>query len=134
MATGASRMLVIAVDFDGVLCRKDWPRIGAPMPGAFDFLDWLELKGFKKVLWTCREGPWLDEALAWLDLKGKYGREWWDGVNETPACMVYEAGFKTPPRKVFADLYIDDRAIMFPVLDHEKQDVDWDLVKECILS
>ncbi len=39
-------MKLIAVDFDGTIVEHEWPRIGPPMPGAFETLRDLQDAGY----------------------------------------------------------------------------------------
>lgn len=104
-------MLTVAVDFDGTLCKRAWPAIGDVWPGAMDFLRWLEDEGHARILWTCREGRALQDALGWLAARG-FPRDWWHAVNgNTPGLL---AAFGTDPRKVGAGVFVDDNAIGFP--------------------
>ena len=114
----------IAVDFDGTLCRRAWPGIGAEMPGAMGFLRWLEGKGFRRTLWTCREDEKLDEALAWLAKRG-FPRKWWTSVNALPPAS--REAFGTDPRKIGAALFVDDNAVGFPV--NGAGDPDWERIR-----
>ena len=92
---------IIAVDFDNTLSLDNhWPYIGEPNLPLISFLHDAQVKGYGIVLWTCREGQLLDEAVAWCK---KLGLEF-DAINENPDYV----GWKS--RKVVADMYIDDRA------------------------
>lgn len=91
-----------AVDFDGTLCRNEWPSIGAPNLALIHKLITRRLAGDKLILWTCREGERLQEALMWCQGHGLT----FDAVNDG---IVLTDGVNT--RKVWADVYIDDKAI-----------------------
>ena len=95
---------VIAVDFDGTLCQDKWPQIGRPNTELILRMMQARELGQKVILWTCREGKLLEEALAWCK---SFGLEF-DAINANlPERITL---YKTDPRKVGADLYIDDRA------------------------
>ena len=102
----------IAVDFDGTLCEYSFPEIGEPKPLIVEFIKQHADRGTKIILHTCRENgtrrALLDEAVAWCTAQGipLYA------VNENPE-NTYPAqyGVERAGRKVFADLYIDDKAI-----------------------
>jgi hypothetical protein len=102
--------LVIAVDFDGTLCEDKFPRTGRPMYGVVNKLIERQKSGDKIVLWTCRAGEKLKQAVEYCrDL----GLEF-DGINDRPASdpdIYAEPSVTTRYRKMFADLYIDDRAM-----------------------
>ena len=95
---------IIAVDFDGTLCEDKWPKIGAMNEELILWLLWRQRHGAHVILWTCREGGKLDEAVKACEEKGLY----FDAVNENLESTVgFYGGNK--PRKVFATEYIDDR-------------------------
>jgi len=98
------KMLLIAVDFDGTIAEDAYPKIGKPMPFAFETLKMLEAKGHRLVLWTYRHGKRLDEAVEFCK---KHGIEFY-AVNNEFAEEQYSG--KTS-RKINADLFIDDRNV-----------------------
>ena len=59
-------MYRIAVDFDGTIVENKYPKIGKPLPFAFETLKAFQKKGCVLILWTCREGELLDEAVVVL--------------------------------------------------------------------
>ena len=99
----------IAVDFDGTLCENSFPEIGEPKPLVIAFVKEQSANGSKIILHTCRENgtrrAYLDEAIEFCAEHGilLYA------VNESPDSIYNEDGITG--RKVYADLYIDDRAI-----------------------
>jgi hypothetical protein len=97
-----NRKKIICIDFDGTIVEHAFPRIGKPLPLAIEVIKELKEAGFKLILWTCREGKYLDEAVLFCI---GYGLEF-DGINETPPELEFrpEGG-----RKAYADYYIDDR-------------------------
>lgn len=103
--TEERRDMIIAVDFDGTLCRDCYPQIGAANLPLIGYLKEQQRQGAKLILWTCRCNETLKEAVLWC--KG-YGLSF-DAVNQNLAENIVEYG--TDSRKVFADIYIDDRAV-----------------------
>lgn len=103
-------MLIYAVDFDGTLCENKWPEIGAPNIPLLNFLKSEQEKGNQVILWTMREGKTLDEALDWL-IDEQYF--WPDAINDN--LPVMKEAYKNNPRKVFANVYIDDHNARFGV-------------------
>ena len=69
---------IIAVDFDGTLCSECYPAIGMPNLPLFALLKGERRQGKKVILWTCRCGDLLEEAVAWCRM---FGLEF-DAVNE----------------------------------------------------
>ena len=97
---------IFAVDFDGVLCENDWPRIGRPLYYNIKLVKELRLHGNKLILWTNRERLRLDQAVEWCR---QFGLEF-DAVNDNlPEVIAY---YGDNPRKISADYYIDDRAFL----------------------
>ena len=54
---------IIAVDFDGTLCRDCYPKIGEANEALIRRLKELRAQGDRLILWTCRQGERLEEAL-----------------------------------------------------------------------
>ena len=97
-------MNVIAVDFDGTLCKEKWPEIGVPNTALIQWLISRKVMGDKLILWTCRVGDMLNEAVMWCKAQGLT----FDAVNENLPENVEKYG--NDCRKVFADMYLDDKA------------------------
>ena len=97
--------IVYAVDFDGTLCESVYPGIGAPNIALINHLINRRLQGNKIILWTCREGERLQEAVDWCK---RYGLRF-DAVNDNLQELKDEFG--NNPRKIAADVYIDDKAV-----------------------
>lgn len=99
-----NRKTIIAVDFDGTLCKDDWPGIGEPNRVLIEILKRLkEGDRIKLILWTCRSDSMLDEAVKWCGEQGLI----FDAVNDN--LPEYIELFGNNSRKVFADIYIDDK-------------------------
>lgn len=96
------KSIIYAVDFDGTLCEEMWPDIGTPNKELIDFLIEERNKGCYVILFTMREGLKLDEAVAWCRKQGLI----FDAVNDNLIQM--KGFFGNNPRKVFANVYIDD--------------------------
>ena len=95
--------MTIAVDFDGTIVEHAYPKIGKPIPFAFDVLKRLQKEcRCNLILWSVREGTLLDEAVEFCR---KNGLEFY-AVN---ANYPEEKRDDMQSRKVVADLYIDDR-------------------------
>lgn len=69
---------IIAVDFDGVLCEDQWPQIGPEKKDNIELAKYRKQAGAALILWTCRCGEQLDEAVAWCRERGLE----FDAVNE----------------------------------------------------
>ncbi|WP_324721768.1 BT0820 family HAD-type phosphatase [Salinimicrobium sp. HB62] len=100
-----SKMLTIAVDFDGTLVENRYPKIGKPILFAFETLKKLQQEGHQIILWTYRSGVKLEEAVEYCEAKGiKFY-----AVNKSYPEEEYEEQFMS--RKILADVFIDDRNI-----------------------
>ena len=94
---------IIAVDFDGTLCFNKFPAIGKPRKLVIRYLKDQQADGAKIILWTCRVGYRLQEAVEWCEKQGLQ----FDAVNENiPELLELFGG---DSRKIFAHEYIDDR-------------------------
>ena len=102
---------VIAVDFDGTLCEDAYPGIGEPREDVITYLKGRKMKGDKLILWTCRVDDKLDEAVDWCIDQGLI----FDAVNDNLPELVAKYGGN--PRKVFADIYLDDRSFKVELED-----------------
>ena len=94
--------MIYAIDFDGTIVSNDYPEIGVFLNEAIDFIKALQARGDKWILYTMREGEKLDEALVYLTQFGLRP----DAVNDNLPEII--AAFGNNPRKVFANVYIDD--------------------------
>ena len=95
--------MVIAVDFDGTIVTHEYPNIGKEIPFAIDTLKRLQQSPDNLlVLWTVREGIELKEAVEFCR---KRGLEFY-AVNKN---YPEESAEHPEPRKLKADLFIDDR-------------------------
>jgi hydroxymethylpyrimidine pyrophosphatase-like HAD family hydrolase len=94
--------MIIAVDFDGTIVEHRYPSIGKDMPDSFIILKKLKSEGHILILWTYRSGDELKEALKYCK---KNGLEFY-AVNNNSNDEEFEPD---KSRKIYADLYIDDR-------------------------
>ena len=96
---------IFAVDFDGTLSFGQWPEVGPENRVLFQFLKERKEKGDIIILWTCREGKCLADAVQWCE---EHGLEF-DAVNANVPERIAEYGVDS--RKISCDYYIDDRAV-----------------------
>lgn len=99
------RNRIIAVDFDGTLCRDEFPQIGTANDSLICRLKEHRMQGDRVILWTCRVGGRLQEAIAFCRARGLE----FDAVNENLPEVIEQFGGDS--RKIFADIYIDDRSV-----------------------
>lgn len=92
--------MIIAVDFDGTLEEK-----GAPNYLLISELRARQARGDCIILWTCRTGKRLSEAVSFLRKSGLVPNY----INQNAPQAVAMLG--ADPRKIYADVYVDDKNI-----------------------
>ena len=92
--------MIIAVDFDGTIMKDGRPNI--PL---IQRLKSEQRRGTTVILWTCRQGGSLNEALAFMRGYGFLPNY----INANAPEVIARFGGDT--RKVYADVYIDDKAV-----------------------
>ena len=96
--------MIIATDFDGTLCKEKWPEIGEANLALIHWLQARQKAGDKLILWTCRCGDMLERAIEWSKALGLT----FDAVNANLSENIAKYG--NDCRKVYADMYLDDKA------------------------
>lgn len=95
---------IIAVDFDGTLVYDNFPEIGEEKANMCGFIRRCQYLGVRTILWTSRTGKALKAAIEWCEDHDLH----FTTVNENiPEVIKLTGGLDT--RKVYADVYIDDR-------------------------
>lgn len=95
--------LVLAVDFDGTLVENAFPGIGKFNDEVLAAVKAYKGMGWKIILWSCRTDEMLEDAVKACEAQGLI----FDAVNDNlPEVQAY---FRGNTRKVFANLYWDDR-------------------------
>lgn len=103
--------MIIAIDFDGVLCKNEFPRIGEPIYDVISLTRQLIDRGHEVILWTSRNGEELDNAVEWCN---NYGLHFCAINAPAPSNQAeYKDKYPTESRKIYADIYIDDHNIGF---------------------
>ncbi len=95
--------MIIAIDFDGTLVDHQYPEIGALKPGAKEAMIAFQKAGHKIAIWTCRAGEQEQAVRRFLVENGIP----YDSINSAVP------GTDLGTRKIYADVYIDDKAIRF---------------------
>lgn len=99
----------IAIDFDGTIVEFKFPDIGGLKPFAKETIKVLKEKGHRIIIWSCRGKDKEDEVRIFLE------------ENEIPYDVINDHTSEDKERipdlnyirKVFADIYIDDRNIFW---------------------
>ena len=95
---------VIAVDFDGCLCKNAWPYVGEPNWDVIEKVKQEQNNGASIILWTCRDGQLLEDAK-------KACKEW--GIKLAAAnesLLKWREAWGNDTRKIGATEYWDDKA------------------------
>lgn len=100
--------MIYAVDFDGTIVEDRFPQIGKLIPFALESLRKLQSQGHTIILWTCRTGKDLEDALKLL----KENNFTPDAVNDH-SIQMKELYPDSRPKKIYADIYIDDHDVYF---------------------
>lgn len=123
----------IAVDFDGTLCTDAYPAAEHLDTKGLDIVKRFQAAGGRIILWTCRYGKALEDAVSLCKANGLV----FDSVNFNSdlqlqtwkeVCQEHQREFGTSP-KVYADLYIDDKN------PHARINggIDWDAI-DCLIN
>lgn len=97
--------MIIAVDFDGTIVEHRYPSIGKEIPFSIKTLKLFQKKGHRLILWTYRSGKELKKAVEFCKKKGLF----FYAVNSNYEGEEFD---DTISRKIYADIYIDDRNIL----------------------
>lgn len=98
---------IAAIDFDGTLVDDCFPGIGLKNEAVFIYVGMLKAMGYKLILWSCRDGEALDAAVNFCKLNGLV----FDAVNDN--IEEVKMLFNNNTRKVYADIYLDDKMTFF---------------------
>ena len=116
---------ILAVDFDGTLFTGSYPEKGDPKQDIIDKVKEFQKHDAETILWTCRGGESLKEA---VERCKSVGLEF-DAVNRNaPSNKEWIEGEEADGQpfcdpKVFAHFYVDDRSAnldIFLKIDVEK--------------
>lgn len=120
-------MAVYAIDFDGTLAVTRFPEIVAPKEKIVAAVKCLKANGHKIILWTSRAGKDLEAAVKWCKDQGNV----FDAVNEPLPEQI--AMWNNDTRKIYADAYIDDKAVSVEAVEKimdQVVDIAADLAKK----
>ena len=123
--------ITIAVDFDGTIVMHEYPEVGAPNPGAIEWMKRFQENGANVILFTMRSDnehiDGLSQAVEYIESNGIE----LDGINTNPGQEVW-----TSSPKAYAQIYIDDAAFGCPLKNNPtgRPYVDWDIVGPSVLE
>jgi hydroxymethylpyrimidine pyrophosphatase-like HAD family hydrolase len=96
---------IIAVDFDDTLFERGsggFPEIGKPIWKSVEYVLQEQRNGAKLILWTCRGGRYLIDAVVACENVGiKF-----DAINDD----LYPSDIEGSSRKIYASEYFDDKS------------------------
>lgn len=96
----------IAIDFDGTITeRNEYPACGSLRRGAAKVINLLYADGHTIIIWTCRKGAELADAVGYMAMHGIP----YHYINENPPEMI--AAHDGDTRKIVADVYVDDKQV-----------------------
>lgn len=98
-----SNKKIIAVDFDGTLVHNKYPYCENPNMELINFIK-NHRNDYIWILWTCRHDEQLNMAVRYMKEEHQIV---FDFINQNATWLIEEYG---DTRKVFADIYIDDKA------------------------
>ena len=97
--------MTFAIDFDGTLVSNAYPNIGVPKLDMIEKAKKLQAEGHTLILWTCRTGELLKNAVDFLKTYGLT----FNYVNDHN--VAYVEAFGEGGKKVGADYYVDDKCL-----------------------
>lgn len=108
-------MPIIAIDFDDTINiqgSNTYPKCGTVRPWAKEVIDYMRTLGIKIVIWTSRDVAYnqdekrmydhMSPMIEWLDANEIH----YDAINKS----IQFAPYAYNGRKVYAHMYVDDRA------------------------
>lgn len=109
------KQFIIAIDFDGTIVEHKFPSIGPLIPGAKEMINNLCDDGHQIIIWTTRSSYSEIEVVEFLQNSGinyhyinQNAKKFIDLLQSQPMFGKYEH----EPRKIYADIYIDDRSLL----------------------
>jgi len=104
---------IAAIDYDGTLFGGSFEDKGDPFIDVINKAKEFKENGAEVVLWTCREGLKLHEAIVRCK---EFGLEF-DAINDNSPSQVHflqkvlrSDGYVFCHRKIYADIYVDDKS------------------------
>jgi len=104
---------ICALDYDGTLFEGSYPKLGKPKKDVIKQANAFKKCGANLVLWTCREGKGLQEAISRCSKEGLVFEEINENTKEQKEYMskvLMEKGDIFALRKIYADIYVDDKS------------------------
>lgn len=119
-----STPVIVGIDFDGTIVEEKYPNIGNLKPHAREAIRMLYEEGFYIILWTCRTGAFLQEAISFLNKEGIPFHQ----ANDHHPEIARHYGGKS--QKLLVDISVDDKNIEFIVNGIPSWDILYIMIKE----
>ena len=119
------RKPIIAIDFDDTICHRGFPTTeeALEVPGAVLSIKKLQnLFDCETIIWTCRYTE--NDTTNAKDFLKRVGIKY-DYFNENAQSMINNYG---DCRKIFADVLIDDCALLPTIDDRPEGSLDWERI------
>ena len=114
---------IIAIDFDGTLCSNAYPKIGKPNRELIKLLKYHKAYSKDKyILYTCRTGKLLDEAVEWCKNQGLYFNAVNENIPEVLDNWRNDDGTVDESRKITYTVLIDDRNLFMSSVNDNQTD------------
>lgn len=101
----------VAFDFDGTIVEDSFPNITKLRPYAKEVINKFSAMGGRVLIHTCRTGELEQDVIDFLEKEGIH----YDTINANHPEM--QAMYGNDPRKLGADLYIDDKGYKVNKID-----------------
>lgn len=106
--------MIVAVDFDDTITYPSpFPITGKIRPEAVKTIKSFQALNIQVILWTCRSGQYLEEAINLCNEHGIY----FDAINDNIKDIN--------SRKILADVYVDDKNL---------NKINWKQIKRKVLK
>lgn len=124
------RKMILAVDFDGTIVEDQWPDIGDLKPNCKEILNALhDIYNCEILIWTCRDTEYGGSAKV-AEFLTKQGVKF-DCINTNTDYIKNAFKVNKDSRKVYADLYIDDKSLHFAISD---RGIVWTDILQAVLK
>lgn len=100
---------ILAIDFDGTIVEQNYPEMGALRENAKEVINRLYDEGHTILIWTVRSRT--DQAVQKMKNFLDENQIKYHTINENADSILNDPTWSDFSRKIYADLYIDDRGI-----------------------
>lgn len=109
---------VIAIDYDNTIVNNCYPESGVLKPNVKKALNKLKKNGYQLILWTCRSGDALENAIKLIKEENLpfdfINENDPDDINKFIECYKNKTKIGKSP-KIYYDVLIDDKSLNCPL-------------------